>query len=102
MRDLFIKSTSLDAFKGDFPQFVTEEGDLITASLTHALCHVGKIVDTPGTYDEEGNQITAPTFVDGEHFNLRLLDDSLAASIQSTANTEVLDPEPATPAVVWG
>jgi len=30
---------------------------------------IGKIVDTSGTYDEEGNQLTAPTHIAGFHVN---------------------------------
>jgi hypothetical protein len=30
---------------------------------------IGKIVDTPGTYDEEGNELTAATYITGWHVN---------------------------------
>lgn len=103
MTDLYIKSTSLDAFKADLPQFVCEDGELITASHTYALDHVGRIIDVPGEYDSEGREVKAPTFVDGEHFNLRCLDDTLAATLQglALANTTIINPEPATPSRVW-
>ena len=103
MIDLYIKSTTLDAFKTDLPQFVNEDGDLITASHSHALDHVGRIVAIPGEYDAEGREITAPTFVDGEHFNLRCTEE-VAAGIKDLVleNTVILDPEPSTPSRVWG
>jgi hypothetical protein len=35
-----------------------------------SVSEVGQIVDQPGTYDEEGNQLTAPTFIEGWHVNI--------------------------------
>ena len=35
----------------------------------HNQSIIGKIVDTSGTYDEEGNQLTAPTHIAGFHVN---------------------------------
>ena len=32
------------------------------------------VVDQAGTYDEEGNELTAPVFIDGYHANVRALD----------------------------
>jgi hypothetical protein len=103
MTDLYIKSTGLGAFKADLPQFVGEDGELITASHAYALDHVGQIVDVPGEYDADGKQITAPTFVPGEHFNLRCVDENLAVALQglTLANTVIINPEPATPSRVW-
>ena len=103
MVDLYIKSTSLDAFKADLPMFVGEDGELITASHAFALDYVGKIVDVPGVYDDDGNEITPPTFIDGEHFNLRCLDEALAVELQgmTLADTVIFDPEPVTPSRVW-
>ena len=31
---------------------------------------IGRIVDVPGTYSEEGVEITPPTYVDGWHVNM--------------------------------
>lgn len=31
---------------------------------------IGKIIDQPGTYDEEGNELTSPTYLDGWHVNV--------------------------------
>lgn len=37
---------------------------------THNVVFVGKIVETPATYDDEGNQLTAPTFKEGYHVDV--------------------------------
>jgi hypothetical protein len=47
---------------------VTAEGQLITNSHTHSLDPIGTIY-TGGTYDAEGNVITAPTPISGYHVN---------------------------------
>lgn len=39
-----------------------------TASLVHALDPIGVLYD-PGTYDEEGNEITPPVAMEGWHVN---------------------------------
>lgn len=31
---------------------------------------VGRIIDVPGTYDEEGRELTPPTYQDGWHVNM--------------------------------
>ena len=33
----------------------------------HSIVHLGNIVLEQGTYDEEGNELKAPTFFDGVH-----------------------------------
>jgi hypothetical protein len=48
---------------------ITEEGELITASHTHAIDTVGTITEG-GTYDPEtGEVITPPTVLSGWHVN---------------------------------
>lgn len=47
---------------------LTEDGDPITASHTHALDVVGTI-SRGGEWDEEGNVITPPEVLDGWHVN---------------------------------
>lgn len=39
---------------------------------------VGHIIDEPGTYDEEGNELTSPTFREGFHVNMLELLQPLA------------------------
>ena len=39
-------------------------------SITQAVVELGIIVLTNGTYDEDFNEITAPTYADGYHFDI--------------------------------
>ena len=53
---------------------VTEESpeaSLIAYTSDRAIDAVGSIETTPGTYDEEGNELTAPVFDMGHHINLQ-------------------------------
>ena len=53
----------------DAADLVAEDGNVITASHTHALDVVG-IISTGGEYDPEtGEVITPPTVLDGWHVN---------------------------------
>ena len=47
----------------------TEEG-LIYGQGVHAIVEIGKVVNTQGTYDDNGNVITEPTFYDGYAFDV--------------------------------
>jgi hypothetical protein len=47
---------------------LTEDGDLITASHTHALDVIGTI-SIGGEYDDEGEALVPPTLLDGWHLN---------------------------------
>lgn len=55
--------------KSALAPYVDEAGNWITASHEHALDPVGTIW-TPGTYDAQGNQLTAPVAQSGWHVNL--------------------------------
>jgi len=55
------------------------------------------VVDTEGSYDEEGNELTAPTYVDGYHVNVRALEGEDGEALEAYK----VDPEPVTPARVW-
>ena len=48
---------------------VTEEG-LTYGTGIHAVVEIGKIVTTDATYDEEGNQLTAPIYANGYHYDV--------------------------------
>lgn len=50
---------------------IDENGNVHFGNRVHAVDMVGAIVDTPGEYDEDGNEITPPTFVTGHHVNIR-------------------------------
>ena len=54
---------------------------------------IGKIVDTSGTYDEEGNQLTAPTYIAGWHVNT-------TSKVAEWADY-LCDPQPSTPMRVY-
>ena len=54
---------------------------------------IGKIIDTPGTYDEEGNQLTAPTYITGWHVNT-------TSEVAQWADY-LCDPQPTTPVRVY-
>lgn len=59
---------------------------------------IGLIVDQPGTYSEEGEEINPPTYVDGVHANIRMLDsEEDQVSIIESYTIET----PNTPARVW-
>jgi len=53
---------------------INEEGAYING--THAVVYIGAIVDVQGTYDEEGNELTPTTFIDGFHVDI-MTDDLL-------------------------
>ena len=38
----------------------------------HAVVEIGKIIDQEATYDEQGNMLTEPTYVEGYHFDIML------------------------------
>ena len=46
--------------------------DLSFGNGIHAIVEIGSVVLTDGTYDEEGNEITAPIFADGYHYDIML------------------------------
>lgn len=86
MTDIYLKAPTIEDFYNELGEpFVKEveydnDGTLATKKIfttesTHACSYVGVIVDEPGIYDEEGNELKAPTFVDGVHLNIRLLED---------------------------
>jgi hypothetical protein len=51
---------------------IDEQGNYING--THAVVYIGVIVDQQGTYDEEGNELTPPTFLDGYHVDIMTTD----------------------------
>ena len=54
---------------------------------------IGKIVDTSGTYDDEGNQLTAPTYIAGFHVN--------TTGEVADWSAYLCDPQPSTPMRVY-
>ena len=49
---------------------VDEQTSLVYATGIHAVVEIGKIITTDGTYDEEGNELTAPVYADGYHYDI--------------------------------
>jgi hypothetical protein len=47
-----------------------EKGLLEYLEGIHAVVELGKIVTTDGTYDEEGNELTAPIYASGYHYDV--------------------------------
>jgi hypothetical protein len=43
---------------------------IVNTTITQAVVELGIIVLTSGTYDEDFNEITAPTYADGYHFDV--------------------------------
>ena len=54
---------------------------------------IGKIVDKQGTYDEESNELTAPTYIAGWHVN--------TTSEVAEWSAYLCDPQPVTPMRVY-
>lgn len=86
MTDIYLKAPTIEDFYNELGEpFVKEveydnDGVLATKKIfttdsTHACSYVGTIVDEAGIYDEEGNELQAPTFHEGVHLNIRLLAD---------------------------
>ena len=44
--------------------------DLSFGNGIHAIVEIGLIVLIDGTYDEDGNELTAPVYADGYHFDV--------------------------------
>jgi len=53
---------------------IDEQGNYING--THSVVYIGAIVDIEGAYDEEGNELTAPTFIEGFHVDI-MTDDTI-------------------------
>lgn len=67
-------------YKLKYPDKETAIADLIAKNVytedlsfgngIHAIVEIGSVVLTDGTYDEQGNEITAPIFADGYHYDV--------------------------------
>ena len=47
----------------------TPEGDVVP-NHPHAIVHLGNLVETEGTYDDEGNELTAPVLSSTYHIDV--------------------------------
>lgn len=50
--------------------YVETEDGLSFGNGIHAIVEIGLIVLIDGTYDEDGNELTAPVYADGYHFDV--------------------------------
>ena len=75
----------------DDPQRILQSGHYITAEHGWAMDPVGVIYE-PGTYDEDGNELTPPTPLPGWHVNI-----ASDLPVPSSLVPYILDPEPTTP-----
>ena len=46
------------------------EGELIYGESIHTVVEMGLIIDQEATFDEQGNLLTEPTYIDGYHFDI--------------------------------
>ena len=46
------------------------DGELSYSEDIHAVVEIGMVIDQEATFDEQGNLLTEPTFVDGYHFDI--------------------------------
>lgn len=110
MKDLYIKIPSIEALTTDLKNlsedfvYLDEEGveQLKTHSHKWAIHYIGRMVDVDATLDEEGNVVTEATYYDGEHANMRLLDEELITLFENTIFESIEFMSPVTPKVVFG
>ena len=53
--------------KGVFQEI---DGEMIYAEGIEAVVEVGLIIDQEATFDEQGNLLTEPTYIEGYHFDI--------------------------------
>ena len=46
------------------------EGELSYSEGIHAVVEVGLVIAQEATFDEQGNLLTEPTYIDGYHFDI--------------------------------
>ena len=46
------------------------EGEMLYAEGIEAVVEVGLIIDQEATFDENGNMLTEPTYIEGYHFDI--------------------------------
>ena len=53
--------------KGVFQEI---DGEMIYADGIHAVVEVGLIINEEATFDEQGNLLTEPTYIEGYHYDI--------------------------------
>jgi hypothetical protein len=56
--------------KADAEKDLQKKGILDYCEGVHAVVEIGKIITTDGIYDEEGNELNAPVYADGYHYDI--------------------------------
>ncbi len=58
--------------KGVYVEIENEDNETVLsyAKGVHAIVEIGLIVLENGTYDEDGNEVTAPVYADGYHYDV--------------------------------
>jgi hypothetical protein len=58
--------------KGAYVENENEDNETVLsyAEGVHAIVELGLIVLTDGTYDDEGNEVTAPIYAEGYHYDV--------------------------------
>jgi len=58
--------------KGAYVEIENEDNETVLsyAEGVHAIVELGLIVLTDGTYDEDFNEVTAPVYADGYHYDV--------------------------------
>ena len=93
--DHYLRAATEADLKAALPWAVDGEGEWITGGKTYALDLIGGVVTEPGTYDEDGNELTAPVIDDRFHANLH----ANADFAEDVSGVEIT--APATPTRVW-
>lgn len=65
-----LKYTNKETAVADLKAKGVYNEDLSFSNGIHAIVEVGKVILTDGTYDEQGNEITAPVYADGYHYDI--------------------------------
>jgi hypothetical protein len=58
--------------KGAYVEIENEDNETVLSYTegVHAIVELGLIVLTDGTYDDEGNELTAPIYAEGYHYDV--------------------------------
>lgn len=94
MIDLYLRAGNAGALASACP-FLRSEGKWPTTGDGFALDIIGPVVTEPGTYDDEGQELTPPVMDNRFHANLRCTEE-VAALVPDTVIIR-----PATPSRVW-
>ena len=70
MKIIKLKYTDKETAIADLKAKGVYTEDLSFGNGIHAIVEIGLVALTDGTYDEEGNEITAPVYADGYHYDI--------------------------------